>query len=135
MTQPFSVGCEDEMKHPLVVGHKGEIGSFLVGGLLKFMDKALDITCFDVCESEKEAEERIENADVIFLCVPIKETVSWLLKHKKILKEKIIFEQASLKEWIYREIREDRKGLFGTSLGQLDIRSMHVMFRRGTDSG
>jgi prephenate dehydrogenase len=85
------------MKKPLVIGHKGEIGSFLVNGLLKYMDKALDILCFDVNETQEEVEERIKKSDVIFLCVPVKQTVNWLKTYKSLLSGKIIFEQASLK--------------------------------------
>jgi len=117
-------------KQPLVVGHKGEIGSFILNGLLREMDKALNIWCFDINETKDEVEERIRKADVIFLCVPIKNTVSWIVEHSALLKGKTIIEQASLKEWIYDEMEwvpEDVKDY--VPMKDLDIRSMHVLFR------
>ena len=55
-------------KSPLVVGYKGEVGSFLLNGLLKIMPKALNVWCFDICETPIEKEHRIKISDCIFLC-------------------------------------------------------------------
>jgi hypothetical protein len=89
------------MKHPLVVGYKGEIGSFILSGLLRVMPKALNIWCTDVNESDEEVASRIKIADVIFLCVPLQSTLNWLLKFKNLLKDKTIIEQCSLKEGLF----------------------------------
>ncbi len=107
------------MKNPLVIGYKGEIGSFILNGLLRVMPKALNIWCVDVNETEVETIERIKISDTIFLCIPMGKTVDWLVSHKELLKGKVIVEQCSLKEWVYNE----------KSLKELDIRSMHVLFR------
>jgi len=107
------------MKSPLIVGYKGEIGSFILQGLLRIMPKALDIWCVDVNESKEEVEQRIKVSDVIFLCVPMQTTVDWMLQYKELLMGKIIIEQCSLKEWIYEDDR----------LQGLNIRSMHILFR------
>ncbi len=111
-------------KSPLVVGYKGEIGSFILNGLLKTMPKASNIWCFDINDSEKEKLKRIKKSDYIFLCVPIKDTVKWLIKYKKNLKNKIIIEQASLKEWIYNDKR----------LSKLRLVPMHMLFRPSATS-
>jgi hypothetical protein len=66
------------MKQPLVIGYKGEVGSFVLGGLLRIMPKALDIWCVDVNETKREVEQRIKISDVIFLCVPLQMTLEWL---------------------------------------------------------
>lgn len=110
---------EYSFKSPLVVGYKGEIGSFILQGLLRTMPKASDIWCFDINETEAEKNKRIHKSDVIFLCVPIQDTVKWLLKYKGLLKNRIIIEQCSLK----REIYED------AGLKDLNIMSMHILFR------
>jgi len=107
------------MKSPLVVGYKGEIGSFILHGLLRVMPKALDILCVDVNETEEEVFDRIEAADVIFLCVPIKETVEWLTQHRELLRGKVVIEQCSLKGDVVAEAK----------LGGLDVKSMHILFR------
>ena len=107
------------MNNPLVVGYKGEIGSFMLNGLLRIMPKALNIWCVDVNETEEEVKERIERSDEIFLCVPIANTIDWIVEHKGLLKGKIIFEQCSLKN----EICNDNR------VNGLDIRSMHILFR------
>ena len=106
-------------KNPLVVGHKGEIGSFILGDLLREMPKALNIWCFDINESETEKIDRINKSDYIFLCIPIQDTVKWLIKYKKHLKNKVIIEQASLKEWIYNDKR----------IKKLKLIPMHILFR------
>lgn len=107
------------MKHPLVVGYKGEIGSFILSGLLRVMPKAMDIWCVDINESEAEVEKRIRKSDVIFLCLPMDVTVTWLLYHRELLKKKVILEQCSLKEKLFDS---------GCCDG-LDVRSMHILFR------
>lgn len=81
------------------------------------MPKALDIWCVDINETEEEVTARIKVSDVIFLCLPMQSVIPWLKKHGSILKDKIIIEQCSLKEWLYQPSID------------LDIRSMHVLFR------
>jgi len=105
------------MKNPLVVGYKGEIGSFILNGLLRVMPKALDIWCVDVNETQEEVEQRIGKADVVFLCIPMHKTVDWILKNKELLYGTTVIEQCSLKEWVY-------EGVNG-----VDVRSMHILFR------
>ena len=83
------------------------------------MPKALDIWCVDINETEKEVTDRIHASDVIFLCLPIHSTLDWISMHRPLLKDKVIIEQCSLKEWIYEsEVIKD-----------LDVRSMHILFR------
>jgi len=108
-----------KMKSPLIVGYRGEIGSFILSGLLRIVPKALDIFCSDVNETEEEIKERIIKSDVIFLCVPMDKTVDWMVKHKELLKGKTILEQCSLKDKICNDER----------LKGLDVRSMHILFR------
>jgi len=105
---------------PLVVGYKGEIGSFILSGLLKVMPKALDIWCVDIKETESETLERINKSDVIFLCVPLNMTVDWILRYSGVLQGKIIIEQSSLKSWVDEKMFE---------FENIDIRSMHILFR------
>jgi prephenate dehydrogenase len=105
--------------NPMIVGYKGEIGSFLLNGLLKVMPKALDIVCVDINETEDEVKERIAKSDVIFLCVPLDLTIDWIVAHKDMLKGKMVIEQCSLKEWSLNDERFEG----------LDIRSMHILFR------
>lgn len=88
-------------KNPLVVGYKGEIGSFILQGLLKKLPKANNIWCIDINNSQKEITERIKKSDVIFLCIPIEKTEKWLMKYKRYLKNKMIVEQTSLKTNIF----------------------------------
>lgn len=86
---------------PLIVGYKGEIGSFILNCLLKSMPKATNILCIDVNETENEKIKRIKESREIFLCVPIQETVNWLKKYRKYIdKSKLIFEQCSLKSFL-----------------------------------
>jgi prephenate dehydrogenase len=103
----------------LIVGYKGEIGSFILNGLLRVMPKALDIWCVDVNETEGETVERIKIADVIFLCVPIDVTLEWLVTYKMLLSKKMLLEQCSLKELVYKS----------KDIEDLDIRSMYILFR------
>ena len=104
---------------PLVVGYKGEIGSFILNGLLKTLPKANNIWCFDINESEEEKIERIRKSDYIFLCVPLQDTVEWLIKYKPYLENKIIVEQCSLKGLIFNDNR----------INDLHYISMHLLFR------
>jgi len=106
------------MNNPLVVGYKGEIGSFILNGLLRIMPKALNIWCVDINETEAETTHRIKLSDVIFLCVPLKDTLPWLIINKSLLKGKIILEQTSLKGWLNHKVVQG-----------LDVRSMHILFR------
>jgi prephenate dehydrogenase len=106
-------------KSPLIVGYKGEVGSFILQGLIREMPKATNIWCFDINETEEEKIERINKSDYIFLCVPIQETVNWLIKYKFLLKDKIIVEQCSLKSIIYEDNR----------INDLNFISMHILFR------
>jgi len=110
---------EQVFKNPLVVGYKGEVGSFLLNGLLRTMPKALNIWCFDINESEHERIERIKKSDYIFLCVPIQDTVGWLKQYKPFLKDKIVVEQCSLKSIIYEN----------KEINDLNYISMHLLFR------
>jgi prephenate dehydrogenase len=107
-----------QINQPLVVGYKGEIGSFILNGLLKVMPKALDIWCVDINENEHEVIDRIQKSDTIFLCIPLNKTVEWLLHFKLLLTDKTIIEQTSLKGW-----------MINNKLDGLDIRSMHILFR------
>jgi prephenate dehydrogenase len=113
-----------KINNPLIVGYKGEIGSFILNGLLKIMPKALNIWCVDVNETEPEIIERIQKSDTIFLCVPMKNTVEWMINYHLLLKNKIIIEQTSLKGWL-----TDKKWLSDKRLRELDVRSMHILFR------
>lgn len=105
-------------KSPLVVGYKGEIGKFILQGLLNITPKASNIWCFDINDTEKERLDRIKKSDIIFLCVPLEETKKWLNKYKDKLKGKKVFEQTSLKEWITNKILKD-----------INLYSMHILFR------
>lgn len=102
----------------LVCGYKGEIGSFILSGLLKIMPKTLDIWCVDINKNESEVIKRIQKSDTIFLCIPMDKTADWLWQYRVLLQDKTIIEQTSLKEW-----------LLGGQMTGLDIRSMHILFR------
>jgi prephenate dehydrogenase len=105
-------------KSPLVVGYRGEIGRFILQGLLRIMPKASDIWCFDINETEKEKLDRIKKSDTIFLCVPLEETKEWLNKYSSKLGSKIVIEQTSLKDWITSK-----------TLNDINLFSMHILFR------
>lgn len=105
-------------KSPLVVGYKGEIGRFILQGLLRIMPKASDIWCFDINETEKEKLDRIKKSDIIFLCVPLEETVGWLNKYSNKFGSIIVIEQTSLKDWINNKI-----------LNKINLFSMHILFK------
>jgi len=115
---------EYSFKSPLVVGYKGEIGSFILQGLLRIMPKASNIWCYDINETEKERKERIKKSDIIFLCVPMQDTMKWLYKYTYLLKGKIVVEQCSLKSFIY----EDKKS-FISPKKNFDMYSIHILFR------
>lgn len=102
-----------------IAAYKGEIGSFLLGGLLRVLPKALDIFCFDINETEEEKTHRLKISDIVFLCVPLKETLPWLIKYQDILVGKIIIEQCSLKEPLFESYVSKK----------LNVRSMHILFR------
>jgi len=106
------------MKAPLVIGYRGEIGSFILRGLLRTMPKALNIWCHDINETENERIDRITKADVIFLCIPIDQTIAWFKRNNRFLKGKTVIEQCSLKE-IIRNI--DHR--------EFKLLSMHILFR------
>jgi len=112
-----------EIKSPLVVGYKGEIGSFILQGLLKVIPKALNIWCYDVYEARSEVLNRIRKADVIFLCIPMEETITWFEKNKGLLRGKVLIEQCSLKTKICSHIKKQEKEWGFTLL------SMHILFR------
>lgn len=112
---------------PLVVGYKGEIGSWILQGLLSLMPKALNIWCFDINETEKEKIERIKKSDIIFLCVPMQDTIDWLIKYKKYLKGKIIVEQCSLKGFLHKTKKLKIGPVFNKS--DFILLSMHILFR------
>ena len=107
-------------KNPLVVGYKGEIGSFILQGLLKNMPKANNIWCADINNSDKEVVDRIKKSDFIFLCIPIDKTLEWFQKYKKYLKNKVVIEQTSLKTGIFTPSEK--------WLG-LKIVHMHLLFK------
>lgn len=110
------------MKNPLVVGYKGEIGKFILQGLLSYMPKASDIWCIDVNSTEDEVISRIAMSDVIFLCVPIDRTKSWIIRHSKLLKGKTVIEQTSLKGWLKcKDLKPFVSGF--------KVLSMHILFR------
>lgn len=111
------------MKNPLVVGYKGEIGSYILNGLIKYMPKAVNIMCYDINENEGERIERINKADVIFLCVPIQKTSEFFHRYHFYLKGKYVVEQTSLKSYLFN----DR--IFKKYSEGCHVLSMHVMFR------
>ncbi len=111
------------IKSPLVVGYKGEIGSFILQGLLRLLPKALQIYCIDINETEEERKERIAKADFIFLCVPMDETNNFLSKYAYALKGKTVIEQTSLKYPLYEDKRLMKR------LEHIKIMPMHILFR------
>jgi prephenate dehydrogenase len=104
---------------PMVVGYKGEIGRFILAGLLEHLPKANDILCTDVNNSDLDVIERLERADYVFLCVPLQTTEEWLTKFLPYLKEKWIVEQSSIKSFLYEN----------AALNELKFISMHLLFR------
>ncbi|HEY3781535.1 MAG TPA: hypothetical protein VGL56_10655 [Fimbriimonadaceae bacterium] len=107
------------MEAPLVVGYKGEIGRFILAGLLEDMPKANDIFCVDINNSEDEVRERIRKSDYIFLCVPLQHTVAWIDGFLPDLSGKILVEQCSVKSFLYEN----------ESYKTLNLLSMHLLFR------
>lgn len=115
---------KSKMKNPLVVGYKGEIGSFILNQLLKIMPKASDIWCIDINNTEEEVLERIAKSDTIFLCVPIEETLNWICKYKDHLIGKTVVEQTSLKTLCFSDaILKNFKDQ------GIRLLSMHILFR------
>ena len=106
-------------KAPMVVGYKGEIGRFILAGLLEHLPKANDIHCTDVSNSKQDVVERLEKADYVFLCVPLQFTSDWLAEFHPHLKGKTVVEQCSVKSFLY----EDH------SFDGLNLLSMHLLFR------
>lgn len=111
------------MKKPLVVGYRGEIGSYLLQGLIKYMPKALDINCVDIHETKAERNVRVMESDVIFLCTPIEKTLDFFEENKGYLKGKIVVEQTSLKSTLYKAPG------FNAKTHECKILSMHILFR------
>ena len=83
------------------------------------MPKASNIWCVDINDTEKEVIDRLRASNVIFLCVPIQETVPWISNFKSFLRDKVILEQCSLKELLFED----------PAVEGLDVRSMHILFR------
>ena len=106
-------------KAPMVVGYKGEIGRFILAGLLEHLPKANDIHCTDVSNSKQDVVERLEKADYVFLCMPLQITAQWLEEFAPHLEGKTIVEQCSVKSFLYENTAFDR----------LKLISMHLLFR------
>lgn len=113
------------MLNPLVIGYKGEIGSFILQGLLKVMPKASNIWCVDIGDSKEEILKRIRKSDVIFLCVPLQFTVQWFLDWGSELKGKIVIEQTSLKSILFNNPKFKKLN----KIYNINILSMHILFR------
>lgn len=111
------------MRNPLVIGYKGEIGSYILQGLLSCMPKASNIWCVDVNSDEQEVKSRIDIADVIFLCVPIDKTIEFFNEYRFFLRGKIVIEQTSVKLWV-TGMKDELKQTYGC-----DLVSMHILFR------
>lgn len=111
------------MKNPLVIGYKGEIGSYILQALLKFMPKASNIWCYDVGSDDSEIRIRLHQSDTIFLCVPLDKTFEFFNKYSNFLRDKTVIEQTSLKLWVPK-MKSELKDKFNCELV-----SMHVLFR------
>lgn len=110
------------MIKPLVVGYKGEIGSFILAGLLRIMPRANEIYCVDINDSHYQVKKRILAANHIFLCVPMEETIPWLNKYKLYLKNKVVIEQTSLKSWAFNlNLKKE--------FPKVTFIHMHILFR------
>jgi prephenate dehydrogenase len=109
-------------KNPLVIGYKGEVGSFFLHGLLRVMPKARYIWCYDINETEQEKIQRINTADCIFLCLPIHLTKKWFVHYRKYITGKTVIEQTSIKNWALSKTMVD--------IGkECRIIHMHLLFR------
>lgn len=104
---------------PMVVGYKGEIGRFILSGLLEHLPKANDIHCTDVSNSDEDVIERLDKAHFVFLCVPIQETAAWLRRFGPHLQGKTVVEQCSVKGFLYED----------SAFDDLNLLSMHLLFR------
>ena len=114
------------MKNPLVVGYRGEIGSYILTGLINFLPSAIPIKCVDVHDNIEEVRERIVKCDVIFLCIPLDLTAEFLLFWNQELSGKVVIEQTSLKGALFTSpFYLKNKKLFD----KIDIRSIHILFR------
>jgi prephenate dehydrogenase len=113
------------IKSPLVVGYKGEIGSYILNNLLKTFPKASNIWCVDINDTYKDVIKRIKLSDVIFLCVPLQDTYNWIKIYKRYLKNKVIVEQCSLKSQLFNSSTEKITKV-------LNFISMHILFRPST---
>ena len=111
------------MKNPLIVGYRGEIGSYLLAGLIKYMPSATNILCFDQAEDEYERKDRIDRADVIYLCIPLHETVYFFKDYHTLLQGKTVVEQSSLKGIVYQNSN------FKSYTKGINVLSMHILFR------
>jgi prephenate dehydrogenase len=111
------------MKIPLVIGYKGEIGRYILDGLLSFFPKADNIWCIDVDSSDSEFRNKLHMSDVVFLCIPLNKTEQWIDKNKSFLRDKIVVEQTSLKTWVpkWKSVLELKYNC--------KLVSMHIMFR------
>ncbi len=118
-----------KIRNPLIVGYKGEIGSFILQGLLRVLPRANNIWCYDINDSAKDAKDRIKKADVIFLCLPMQKTVEWFITHHKDLKGKTVIEQTSLKSILFEPKGYVRTLYQRQYLKGINILSMHILFR------
>ena len=103
----------------MVVGYKGEIGRFILAGLLEHLPKANDILCTDVNNSDEDVIDRLEKADYVFLCVPLEITADWLRRFKPHLTGKTVVEQSSMKSFLYED----------PNFADVRFLSMHLLFR------
>lgn len=110
----------------LVVGYKGEIGSHILNGLIKFLPTATKIWCYDTVESDEEQIYRINKSDVIFLCVPFEDTISWLDKHLHLLGGKKVIEQCSWKTDVFKYAEKNKAKL---KESKVEILYMHVLYK------
>ena len=95
------------------------------------MPSATSILCFDQVESIYEKKDRIERADVIFLCVPLDKTIEWLSQWAHLLEGKLIVEQTSLKAELFKVRKRKSKGTL-IRRGRINLLSMHILFRPST---
>ena len=113
------------MKNPLVVGYRGEIGSYILKGLIDFLPSAIPIMCVDVHDKKEQVRQRILEADVIFLCINLKNTPDWIDELCVELKDKVVIEQTSLKSTIF-SIEYMNKLI---TKYNIQMHSMHILFR------
>lgn len=114
------------MKNPLVVGYRGEIGSYILAGLIKYMPSATNILCYDTVEPMDEVRAKISKADVIFLCVPLEHTLNFFRFYQLDIRGKTVVEQTSLKSTLFESPTSENARQF---LHGVNILSMHILFR------